>query len=73
MAYARITPEERIKTTEQAEGLPLLMDARQAGALLGISDRQALNMAKSGKLPATQVGTRWRFNRDKLLSLAGIE
>lgn len=64
---------KRITTKEQAEGLPLLLNGKEVAGLLSISERQAVRLAKEGRLPAVQVGLQWRFNRDKVLSLAGIE
>jgi predicted site-specific integrase-resolvase len=53
------TPATVVKPAEAGERPALLMDLREAGALLGISPRCLWYWARSGRLPGTvRVGRR---------------
>lgn len=65
-------PPKAITTREEALNLPLLINAKQVACILGVNERTVLRMAIGGSLPAIKVGVRWRFNRDKILAMAGI-
>lgn len=43
-----------------------LITPKEAARLLKLSERQVQNLCADGKLPAVQVGTRWRIRRDEL-------
>jgi excisionase family DNA binding protein len=41
----------------------------EAAALLGLSERGAVDAARAGKLPgAARVGREWTFDRDRLVA-----
>lgn len=60
-------------TIEEMRSLPELIGYKEAAAILNICPRQAQRMAASGTLPAVRVASCWRFNRRKLMALAGLE
>lgn len=43
-----------------------LMDAKQLAPILGITTFLLTRMAKDKKLPATKVGNRWLFCKEKV-------
>ena len=43
-----------------------LIDAKQAGMLLGIHPKTVKQMAAEGKLPGMKIGSVWRFRASKL-------
>jgi excisionase family DNA binding protein len=45
---------------------PQWLDSRGAAELLGVCTRTVRNLAKSGDLPASRLGTHWRFRRADL-------
>ncbi len=54
------------------EQLPEVLTAGEAASLLRVSERQLLQAAEQGQLPAGRIGKEWRFSRAALDSwLAG--
>ncbi len=53
--------------------LPLILDSRMAGQLLGIHYKTAEKMARAGEIPGVQIGKTWRFSRDSLIRFCGKE
>jgi excisionase family DNA binding protein len=43
-----------------------ILNAQAAAEVLGISERQTIQYAREGKLPATKLGREWRFLRSAL-------
>ena len=49
---------------EAGEGVPALMNARQAADYLGINEKKVYQLASEGRLPGTKVTGKWLFPRD---------
>lgn len=50
-----------------------LMTSHEVAALLGVSERTVVRMARNGEIPgAVKVRTLWRFNREKVERFAGL-
>jgi len=43
-----------------------ILNAQAAAQVLGLSERQTIQYAREGKLPATKLGREWRFLRSAL-------
>jgi excisionase family DNA binding protein len=52
--------------TEQALDEPVL-DAAGAAALLRVSTKTVLRLARGGEIPARKIGREWRFARAALM------
>jgi excisionase family DNA binding protein len=50
-----------------------ILNAEQAGAVLGISTRLVLRLARDGEIPGQKLGREWRFLRSALRSYLGGE
>ena len=53
--------------------LPLILDSRMAGELLGLHYRTIEKMARADEIPGVQIGKVWRFSRDSLIRFCGKE
>jgi len=45
-----------------------ILTAEEAAALLKVSSKTVLKLARDGELPAQKVGRAWRFSRAELVS-----
>lgn len=70
---ANPTVKVPILTLDEMRGLPELIGYKEAAAILNICPRQAQRMAANGTLPAVRVASCWRFNRRKVMAMAGLE
>ena len=57
---------------EELIDLPRILDTKEVSRILGMAQQTVRVMTTSGQLPATRIGNVWRFDRDKIFSLAGI-
>ena len=48
-----------------------MLDVTQAAELLHLNPKRVQDLARSGKLPASRVGRKWLFSRERLESLLG--
>ena len=48
-----------------------MLDVQQAARLLHLNPKRVQGLARLGKLPATRVGRKWLFPRERLESLLG--
>ena len=60
-------------TISDLSELPLIMDSRMVGELLGLHHKTVEKMARAGELPGVQIGKVWRFSRDSLIRFCGKE
>ena len=60
-------PSDATSTSE----VPLLLDSRGAGELLGLYYKTVEQLAHAGRLPGVKVGRTWRFSRDSLIEFCG--
>lgn len=51
-----------------AQELPEVLNAKQAGVLLQIDEKQVIELAEKGTLPGKKLGTQWRFSREALVA-----
>ena len=51
----------------------LLMSAKEAANITGISSRTITRMCDKGMLPAVKLGNQWRINREKFMQIIGIK
>ena len=51
----------------------LLMNAKEAASITGLSSRTIVRMCDSGELPAVKLGNSWRINREKFMQLIGLK
>ena len=64
----------RYRTPSDASSVyevPLLLDSRGAGKLLGLDYKTIEKLARTGQLPGVKLGSRWRFSRDSLIQWCG--
>ncbi len=56
--------------TELEDGMEAdeVLTCEEASALLKVSDKTLLRLARDGELPAQKVGRAWRFCRSELLA-----
>lgn len=54
------------------EEMPMLLDTKQAAAILNVHQRTVTRMCELGKLKAVRVMSVWRINRDALLESCGL-
>lgn len=64
MALYGVTVEIIMKEHTQ---FPEILTIEQAAELLQVSTRTIQRLVKTGEMPGRQVGTQWRFHRDRLL------
>jgi excisionase family DNA binding protein len=64
-ATLRRIVDEAVRAALEAAGAPgptpVTIDAEDVAQMLGVTSRQVRNLATNGDLPATKVGSRWRF------------
>jgi excisionase family DNA binding protein len=62
------TPPSNVSNPHE---VPLLLDSRGAGELLGLHYKTVERLAHSGQLPGVKLGKAWRFSRDSLIRFCG--
>jgi excisionase family DNA binding protein len=62
-------PSDATNTSE----VPLLLDSRGAGELLGLHYKTVERLAHAGRLPGVKLGRTWRFSRDSLIQFCGSQ
>ena len=60
-------------TARQFDSLPMLIDAKQVGALLGMHPRTVQLKAREGEMPGRKIGNKWRFNKKQIAKIAGLD
>lgn len=48
-----------------------ILDASEAAALLRVSTKTLLRLARAGQIPGKKVGREWRFSADALVLMIG--
>lgn len=66
-------PMNRVVTISDVLDLPPLIKPATAARILLVSEETVRNLIRSGEVPATKVGTRWRVQTMGFLEWAGLQ
>lgn len=53
--------------------LPVIIGSNEAGRLLRLSPRSVVRYAQKEEIPSIKIGKRYRFLRDAILEIAGLD
>ena len=59
------------KQTLNWNDVPVILNLKEAGALLGLSEDSVRRYCVTGDIPAIQIGKQWRIDKEKLMKKFG--
>lgn len=58
---------------EQVQALPAVINTKEACGILGLQPNSLQRMVREGRIPASKVGARLRFDKTTICELAGFK